>query len=96
MREGIPNPSGTSSRIVWSGAILVSIGISILLLVGEWFAAFDACLANPTCVAPTSALTLESYLGLMIVGVSVTVIGVTIALVGLRTGPTEQTPMRTP
>ena len=48
MREGISNnASGTSSRIVWSSAIVVTIGISILLFAGEWFAAFDACVCEP-------------------------------------------------
>ena len=81
MREGISNnASGTSSRIVWSGAILVTIGLSVLLLAGEWFAAFDACVANPTCNAGASPSTLETYLALMVAGVTLAVIGVTIAL----------------
>ncbi|MGP8146965.1 MAG: hypothetical protein ACLQAS_06095 [Thermoplasmata archaeon] len=80
MREGTSNPSGSSSRIVWSGAILVTIGLSVLLLAGEWFAAFDACVANPTCNAAAPPATLETYLGLMVVGVWLAVVGVTIAL----------------
>jgi hypothetical protein len=81
MREGISNkPSGTSSRIVWSGAILVTIGLSALLLAAEWFAAFDVCVANPTCTAGASPSTLETYLALMVTGVALAVVGVTIAL----------------
>jgi hypothetical protein len=83
MREGIsnhPNPSGTSSRIVWSGAILVTIGLSVLLLAGEWFAAFDACVANPTCNAGVPPSALETYLALMIAGIALAVVGVTVAL----------------
>ncbi|HEY1198289.1 MAG TPA: hypothetical protein VGG32_06135 [Thermoplasmata archaeon] len=81
MREGISNnPSGSSSRIVWSGATLVAIGLSVLLLAGEWFAAFDACVANPTCNAEASPSTLEVYLALMMVGVALAVVGITIAL----------------
>jgi len=82
MREGISSdhPSGTSSRIAWSGAILVTIGLSVLLLTGEWFAAFDACVANPTCNAGVPPSTLETYLALMVAGVTLAVIGVTIAL----------------
>jgi len=71
MREGIsnhPNSSGTSSRIVWSGAILVTVGLSLLLLAGEWFAGFNACVANPTCNAGAPPSTLETYLALMVVG----------------------------
>jgi hypothetical protein len=85
MREGIsgssPTSSGRNPRIVWTGAILVIIGLSVLLMVGEWFAAFDACVANPTCNAGASPDTLEGYLALMVVGVALAVVGVTITLV---------------
>jgi len=80
MREGISSPSKTSSRIVWSGAILVTIGLSVLLLAGEWFAAFDACVANPTCTAGASPSMLETYLAFMTAGVALAVVGVTVAL----------------
>jgi hypothetical protein len=98
MREGISNvrSSETSSRIVWSGAILVTVGLSALLLAGEWFAAFDACVANPTCVPPDSVSTLEGYLEMMVAGVGVTVIGATIVVIGIRSGPTGLTPFKTP
>jgi len=82
MREGISDPPGASSRIIlWSGAILVTIGLSVLLLAGEWFAAFDACVANPTCNSAAPPATLETYLALMVVGVALVVCGVTVALV---------------
>jgi len=80
MRDGISNSTGTSSQIVWTGAILVTIGLSVLLLAGEWFAAFDACVANPTCNAAAPPATLETYLALMVAGVALAVVGVTIAL----------------
>ena len=88
MREGIWNQGGTRPRILWSGAILVTIGLAVLLLAGEWFAAFDACLANLTCVAPGSVSTIEDFLAIMVAGVALTVIGATIAVVGCRPGPT--------
>ena len=88
MREGISNTAGTSSRIVWSGAILVTIGLSVLLLAGEWFAAFDACVANPTCNAAAPPEILEGYFALMVAGVALAVVGVTIAL-ARRTGPSK-------
>lgn len=82
MREGISSdPSGKSPRIVWSGAILVTIGLSLLLLAAEWFAAFDACVTNPTCNAGAAPATLETYLALMVVGVALVVCGATVALV---------------
>ncbi len=73
--------------IVWSGAILVTIGLSLLLLAGEWFAALDACVANPTCNAGATPSTLEAYLGLMVVGVALAVVGVTIAVTKGRSLP---------
>jgi len=80
LRESISDQPGTSLRIVWSGAILVTFGLSVLLLAGEWFAAFDACVANPTCNAAAPPSTLETYLALMVAGVAIAVAGVTIAL----------------
>jgi hypothetical protein len=41
MREGIWNQAGTRPRTHWTGAVLIAIGLSVLLLVGEWFAAFE-------------------------------------------------------
>ena len=82
MREGISNipTSRTNSRTLWSGAILVTIGLSVLLLAGEWFAAFDACVANPTCNTAVPPTTLETYLALMVAGVALAVCGVIVAL----------------
>jgi hypothetical protein len=96
MREGIWKQAGTRPRILWSGAVLVAIGLSVLLLVGEWFAAFDACLANPTCSPPGSTSTLEGFLALMVIGMGITVGGAIIAMVGFRSGPTGPIPFKTP
>jgi len=81
-----PNPKQSTSdlsawnpRIVWSGAILVTIGLSLLLFAGEWFATFDACVANPTCTAGASPDTIASYLTLMVAGVALAVGGVVVA-----------------
>ncbi len=71
-------------RVLWSGAILLAVGLSVLLLVDEWFAALDACLANPVCVTSGSLPTLEGFLGLLVAGVGLAVGGAMIALVGLR------------
>ncbi len=96
MRESIWNRPGTSPRILASGAILVVIGLTVLLAVAEWFAAFDACLANPTCVAPASTATIEGFLALMGVGVGIVVSGAAIAAFALRPGPIGPTPSKTP
>ena len=79
MREGISDPSARNPRIVWTDAILVTIGLSLLLLAGEWFATFDACVANPTCNAGASPDTLEGCLALMVAGIALAVCGVTVA-----------------
>jgi hypothetical protein len=80
MREGISNSTGTIARIVWSAAVLVTIGLSILLTVLEWFATFDACVANPTCNPGAPTATLDVYLALIVIGVGLAVGGVTIVL----------------
>ena len=81
--KGVQNtsePSARNPQIVWTGAILVTIGLSLLLLAGEWFATFDACVANPTCNAGAAPDTITGYLALMVVGVALAVCGVTVAL----------------
>ncbi|MGA8536871.1 MAG: hypothetical protein WB789_05705 [Thermoplasmata archaeon] len=77
---------------IWTGAILLTIGLSAVLFVGEWFAAFDACVANPVCAPPNSLSTLEGYLGLIIGGVGLAVCGAMIILIGWRTGSRPDVP----
>ena len=78
MREVASGQWGINARVVWSGVILVVTGLSVLLLVGEWFAMYDACLANPDCNAGVPVFTLESYLAFMVIGVALSAVGVTI------------------
>jgi len=66
MREGISKPPITSSRSVWSGVAMVIVGLSVLLLVGEWFAMYDACVASPGCSTEVPVSILESCLGLLV------------------------------
>ena len=80
---------------IWTGAILLTIGLSVVLLVAEWFAAFDACLANPVCDPPGSLPTVEGYLGLMIVGVALAVGGTVLLLVSWL-GPANAAPSEPP
>ena len=77
--QSASDPSARNPRIVWTGAILVTIGLSLLLFAGEWFATFDACVANPTCNAGASSGTMEGYLALMVAGVALTVGGIIVA-----------------
>ena len=52
-----PHPVQTGGEHV-TGAILLAVGLTLSAVVAEWFAAFDACLASASCVAPGSAWTL--------------------------------------
>jgi len=78
--HGISDPSIRNPQIVWTGAILVTIGLSLLLFACEWFATFDACVANPTCTTGASPDTIAGYLALMVAGVALAVSGVVMAL----------------
>ena len=62
-------------RMLWTGAILLAVGLSLRLLVGEWFATFDACVANALCRATACADTLADLLGLQVIGVVLAVWG---------------------
>jgi len=73
------DPSARNPRIVWTGAILVVIGLSLLLFSGEWFATFDVSVANPACNAGASPDTFTGYLALMVAGVALAVCGVIVA-----------------
>jgi hypothetical protein len=88
MREGISNdPPGTNSRIVRSDAIRVTIGLSVLLLAGEWFAALDACVADPSYNVEVPPAPTEAHFGMMVAGIALAVIGVAIAFVERRCLP---------
>jgi hypothetical protein len=75
----VSNPPKRDPRILWTSATLVIVGLSLLTRAAEWFATFDACVANPACTPGTSSPTLESYLGIMMVGITLTDLGLAIA-----------------
>ena len=79
IHQGISDQSTRNPRIVWTGAILVTIGLSLLLFAGEWFATFDACVANPICNAEAPPGTITGYLALMFAGVALAVFGAVVA-----------------
>ena len=56
--QGISDPSARNLRILGTGAILVTIGLSLLPFAGERFATFDACVANRTGNVAASTETL--------------------------------------
>lgn len=74
-----------TARLLATGTILLAVGLALAVLVAEWFAAFDACLASASCLAPASASTLGDFLRLLAVGVVLAVAGATLALIGFRT-----------
>ncbi|MCI4327192.1 MAG: hypothetical protein L3K16_06130 [Thermoplasmata archaeon] len=76
-------------RLLATGAIVLAVGLMLSAVVAEWFAAFDACLASASCVAPGSAWTLTGFLGLLAAGVLLSVAGAIIANVGFRTERAE-------
>lgn len=84
MRENVPVPSKSRIRAVWSGATLVIVGLSFLLLAAEWFAMYDACVANPACELGIAPATIESYLALLVAGVALTVVGFVVVLLDSR------------
>ena len=48
-------------------------GLSLVIMVGEWFAMLYACVANPTCAAGASADMLTPVLGAQVAGVGLAV-----------------------
>ena len=86
-KQSTSDPSARNPRIVWTGAILVTFGLSLLLFAVEWFATFDACVANPTYTAGASPDTITGYLALMVVGVALAVAGVVVAFYRKRGEP---------
>ena len=74
-------------RLVATGTILLAVGLTLSAVVAEWFAAFDACLASVSCVAPGSASILGGFLGLLAVTVLLTVAGAILAIIGYRPSP---------
>jgi hypothetical protein len=82
MRETLSDPSRTR-RLLWTGAILLGFGLSLVIMVGEWFAMLYACVANPTCAAGASADMLTPVLGAQVAGVGLAVGGAVLAGRGL-------------
>jgi len=68
-KQSASDPSARNRRIVWTGAILVTVGFSLLLFAGEWFATFHARVANPTCTAGASPGVITDCFALMVAGV---------------------------
>jgi hypothetical protein len=73
-----------TTRLLATGTILLAIGLTLIAVIAEWFAAFDACLASASCVAPDSVPTLSGFLGLLALGVLLAVAGAIIVIVGFR------------
>jgi len=81
-------------RLLATGTILLAVGLTLAAVVAEWFAAFDACLASASCVAPGSAATLSWFLGLLVIGVLIAIVGIISVAAGFvkrpEGGPTSR------
>jgi hypothetical protein len=75
-----------TTRLLATGVILLAIGLTLAAVIAEWFAAFDACLASVSCVAPASASALGDSLGLLAVGVLLAVAGAVLVVAGVAGG----------
>jgi hypothetical protein len=75
-----------TTRLLATGTILLAVGLTLAAVVGEWFAAFDACLASASCVASESVSTLSWSLGLLAVGVLLATGGFVAIAAGLPMG----------
>jgi hypothetical protein len=71
-------------RLLATGTILLAVGLTLAAVVAEWFAAFDACLASASCVAPESVSALGSSVGLQSLGVLLAVAGAILVIAGFR------------
>ena len=78
-----------TTRLLATGTILLAPGLTLVAVVAEWFAAFDACLASASCVAAGSASTLAWFLGLLAVGVLLSVAGAVTTIIGFRKATNE-------
>lgn len=86
MRETPEDPS-RSCRLLWTGTLLLVIGLSLVLVIGEWFAGFDACLADAACPVGVPSDTLVDLLIVQVIGVATATaggIGLRSALSGIR------------
>jgi hypothetical protein len=83
-----------TTRLLATGTILLAVGLMLTAAVAEWFAAFDACLASARCAAPASVASLSLFLGFLVAGVVLAVLGVDSMAIGLvqraESGPTSQ------
>jgi hypothetical protein len=73
-------------RLLATGTILLAVGLTLAAVVAEWFAAFDACLASASCVAPGSVSTLAGFFGLLAIGVLLAVAGAVLVVAGVAGG----------
>jgi hypothetical protein len=69
-------------RLLWTGAILLVIGLSLMIVVGEWFAMLDACVAKPTCTTGASPDLVTTAQCAQFTGIGLAVAGAVVA--GLR------------
>jgi hypothetical protein len=76
-------------RMGWvqSGGILLGLGLMFCALGGEGLAIFNACIANPTCIASETTTDLYEPLVALLAGIALSVAGIVALLLGLRLAP---------
>ena len=76
-------------RMAWvqSGGILLGLGLMFCALGGEGLAIFNACIANPTCIASQTTADLYEPLAALLAGIALAVAGMVVVPLGLRLAP---------
>ena len=76
-------------RMGWvqSGGILLGLGLMFCALGGEGLAIFNACLANPTCIASQTTADLYEPLAVLLAGIALSEAGTVAMWLGFRLAP---------
>ena len=76
-------------RMGWiqSGSVLLGLGLMFCALGGEGLAIFNACIANPTCIASQTTADLYEPLAALLAGIALSVGGAVAVWLGLRLAP---------
>jgi len=76
-------------RMGWvkTGGVLLGLGLMFCALGGEGLAIFNACIANPTCIASQTTTDLYEPLAALLAGIALSVAGVVALWLGLRLAP---------
>jgi uncharacterized membrane protein YidH (DUF202 family) len=76
-------------RLGWirDGAVILVVGLGFAALGAESMGVFDACLATASCATHAGSLNVGEFLGLLILGIAMSVGGVMAVILGFRLAP---------